>query len=91
MTQGEKQNSEMVASVTGITLQNDVTEIVEHAQGGVEKVDKLRDSNLVSPCLVDTLLQYSLHGEASKTEVTDPNHNLIYLLSLVKPITLKFN
>ena len=70
VTQGEKQNSEMVALVTGITLRNDVTGIVDHAQGGAEKVDKPRDSNLVSPCLVDTLSQYSLHGEVSTTEET---------------------
>ena len=78
VTQGEKQNSEMVAPVTGITLRNDMTEIVEHAQGGTEKVDKPRDSNLVSPCLVDTFLsQYSLLGEVSKTEETDPISQLI--------------
>ena len=81
MTQGDKQNSEMVAPVTGITLWNDVIEIVEHAQGGAEKVDKPRDSNLVSSCLVDTLSQYSLHGEKSKTEETNPNHNLSLILN----------
>ena len=43
MTQGEKQNSEMVALETGITLRNDVIEIVEHAQGGVENVANLGD------------------------------------------------
>ena len=43
MTQGEKQNSEMVALETGITLWNDVIEIVEHAQGGAENVVNLGD------------------------------------------------
>ena len=79
MTQGEKQNSEMVAPVTGITLRNDVIEIVEHAQGGAEKVDKPRDSNLVSSCLVDTLSQYSLH----RGEIIVYSRNTINAYSLL--------